>query len=568
MDPSRYGELTAPIPPIPKSTDDCPVPICPDEYGFGAAAVDALAAYSLSDGVGAGKAITREVLLEWQTRLLTWIFGFCDPVGSRRLREIGLELPRKNTKTKFAAFVAWLWALSPKGNAKKMQILLIAETVPLARTLFASIRDLISTNPEVLKRCRLRDHVSQIDFAHPSGVLVEIFVRSGPDAAQSLNPNLVIIDEIHLIGESNLEKGQRLLAGVRTSQGAQPGALRLLLSTPPTSASSYRPGTVYHDWNCRGTQLINGEIIAPQEMFIRYSAPDHLPWDSREAAEAANPGMAVGLSRWEEFEMEINRAKESGSSLQVDAYQALRLARTSHFKDSITNWLPGNELERARSKFTIDAIIDCRYTSWGVDLGSRDDWSSAVLTGLGDQGEIYMMQQSWVTRAAMSRHGDKGNWSKFVENGSLIITDQDSVAYDYILDYIIETAAATGVRLVGLDPAYATTIAASLEEEFGADSTAFVRQGPLSFSPLIEAIEQSSSAGKLHIFDDEALEFAFKNATIENRGLARMLSKDSRQPHLKIDPLIAGCNGLAVCLANRLVKAKNPEVEIQFLGAF
>jgi phage terminase large subunit-like protein len=266
--------------------------------------------------------------------------------------------------------------------------------------------------------------------------------------------------------------------------------------------------------------------------------------------------MTVGLSRWEEFEAEIERAR--GNPLQEDAYQSLRLARTSHFKDSITSWLSAGELDRAVKPLSLSDFAQCRFRAIGVDLGNREDWSSVALVGLGDDGDIFIYQHSWVSRAANAKYGEKSGWSQFTSEDHLELTDQDSVGYPIVVDFIQELIESTDTRFVGMDPALATIAAGELEALLGPDSVQFIRQGPLSFTPLIEAIEQASSANKLHLANDSALKFAFANGVIEQKGLGRMIAKDSRQPGLKIDPVIAACNGLAVCLARRLEEQTNP----------
>jgi phage terminase large subunit-like protein len=575
-DLSRYGELSGLVEPLPKSTDSCPVPLAPDPFLWGEGALDALSQFSFPSGANAGKPITRDILCEWQIRFIKLVFGWVDEqTGTRLLREASIEISRKQGKTFLIALIVLLYALSPRAKgSSRVQILLVSETVNLTRVLFKAIQDLLqstATTSKLVERCRLRDHISTIEILSPEGCLVEVFVRVSDQAGQALGPAVIIADEIHTIGSSNLEKGQRMMAGLRTSQGAVAAPLRIFLSTPPDSAQAYKPGGVYADWHERCTKLIDGEIVAPQELAVRFSAPMNLEWDSEEAVRAANPGLELGMCKMEEFMAEAKRAKESGSSMQVDAYRALRLCQTEHFKNTQTGWLPQIELERARDKFSFDKIINAPYAAFGCDLGSREDWTSCATVAFypEENDAIYIHQQSWCTRAAYARHGEKGGWGKFVENGSLIVTDEDSVGYSYVLDYLAEVSAATGVKRVGMDPALASVLSVQLEQEFGPDSVSWVRQGPLSYAPLCEAIEQASSKHALHIFDDGALEFCFRNAQIEERGLARMITKDSRLPYLKIDALMAGANGLAVCLAARIEEAKAaPPLEIEFLGAF
>jgi phage terminase large subunit-like protein len=312
------------------------------------------------------------------------------------------------------------------------------------------------------------------------------------------------------------------------------------------------------DFHRRGDKILSGEIVSPQEVFVRFATPEEIPWDSEAAVKASNPGLAIGMCDMKEFMAEAKHAKESGSEIQIAAYRALRLGQVHHFKAAVTGWLSAGELDRAVKPLTLSDFAQCRFRAIGVDLGNREDWSSVALVGLGDDGDIFIYQHSWVSRAANARHGEKSGWGQFIAENHLELTDQDSVGYPIVVDFIQELIESTDTRFVGMDPALATIAAGELEALLGPDSVQFIRQGPLSFTPLIEALEQASSANKLHLANDSALKFAFANGVIEQKGLGRMIAKDSRQPGLKIDPVIAACNGLAVCLARRLEEQTNP----------
>jgi phage terminase large subunit-like protein len=287
-----------------------------------------------------------------------WVAAVCGPhyswqapivaelLADDRPRVAYVQVPRKNGKSRLAASVA-LAEMCLRGGA----VYLIADSERNLRS--ALFRELV----HMVTRSALVDsvHVYQARLECPeSGGFVECRPNN-LSASQSINPTLVIFDEVHM------QRGDEIWNGMVLAGAADPNALLLGITTPGYDMTSLAHGLY--------------EQVQSGELWGRVYEPSdpNCAHDDPAALREANPVLADRPDLEAVFRSELSRLPEH-------EYRRFRLGQ---WTATAASWLPAGAWSACRDESPFDWS---RRTWRGFDGSYSHD--STALVAANDAGQV------------------------------------------------------------------------------------------------------------------------------------------------------------------------------------
>src|SRR5690606_32740488 len=140
-----------------------------------------------------------------------------------------------------------------------------------------------------------------------------------------------------------------------------------------------------------------------------------------------------------------------------------------------------------------DEIIDIstlygRNCIGGFDLSQTEDFTSACLEFLLDDGRVFVLSHSFVPKKKVDLDQEKLPFKGWQEDGLVTICPGDYVDYTYVFDWFVEQSNHFAIDLITFDPANAFRLINDLKN-YGFQ-TQVVRQGALTLSPALKDLKQ------------------------------------------------------------------------------
>ncbi len=249
-------------------------------------------------GVGAGEPVR---LRDFQTEIIRGAFA-------PGIRTGLVSVARANGKTGLAAMlaVAELFVGPPSA-----EVLVVASDQRQANITLRMARRMIELNPELAERSQI--YADRIVVPQNDGLLLPL--PADPGALHGHDPSLLIVDELHVVGESVWE-------AVTSMSGKRPESLTLAISTPSSSPDCVMWRLVEH-----------GRRGGDPAFYLReFAAPEGCATDDRSAWLAANPALACEEPFLAEDGLEAARR-----TLREPVFRQLRLGQ---WVTGVEAWLP------------------------------------------------------------------------------------------------------------------------------------------------------------------------------------------------------------------------------------
>ncbi|WP_338538175.1 terminase large subunit [Janibacter terrae] len=209
-------------------------------------------------GVGAGKPVK---IRDFQREIIEGAFA-------PGIRTALVSLPRANGKTALAAMLAVAELYVGDESA---EVLVVASDQRQANITLRMARRMIELNPELAERAHI--YADRIVVPERDSILQPL--PAEPGALHGWDPTLLIVDELHVVGEE-------VWQAVTSMTGKRPESLTLAISTPSTSPDCIMWTLVEH----------GREGSDPAFYLKEYAAPEGCATDDREAWRTANPALA------------------------------------------------------------------------------------------------------------------------------------------------------------------------------------------------------------------------------------------------------------------------------------
>lgn len=364
----------------------------------------------------AGKSAGRQFeMMPWQKWVVGSIIGIkYKESGLRVCREAFILVARKNGKTALIAALS-LYMLIADGEASP-SIGCVATSRDQARLLFEAAQQYgKSLDP---KGVHLKNFRNYIKFLPNNGEF-KVF-SSDSSNLDGLNLSMAICDETHAY------KDNRLYSVLKSSMGFREQPLIVQITTA---------GFLLEGYPCFETFKVSVEILGgvkEQDEFFPflYVLDTDDNWEDETNWIKCNPCIDETVTR--------SYLRDQVKAAHNDSTQETPI-KTKNFNiwmNSAVQWIPQETIAKTMKPVDLEAYAG-KTCYLGVDLASVGDFTA--LSCMIPDGDVYVFK-SWcfLPEESLKDHPNKVLYERFIQEGSLIITEGNVCDYDTIICKIAE----------------------------------------------------------------------------------------------------------------------------------
>lgn len=456
-------------------------------------------------------------LQRWQRNIITALFGWRRPDGSRRYRMAYIEIPRKAGKSTLASGIALL--LLYCDGEPGAEVYSCASDRDQAAIVFDIAKENVNRSPE-LDRLSTVYQRSIIHRDPKTGVSKGSYKVLSAEAASKhgYNPSGIIFDELH--AQPNADLWDVMKTGT--------GARRQPLTVAITTAGFDRHSIC---WQVRQQAAGVRDNVAPNESFLPviYGADEADDWTSPVTWRKAQPNLGVSVP--ESFYRD-----ECLTAQQSPAFEnTFRRLYLNQWTEQDVRWL---SLESWRKGGDELPDLEGEPCWCGLDLSTTTDLSAFAMAFHRPGGGYYLLVKFWAPqeRARQRARRDGVPYLEWAQAGFLKLTPGDVVDYDVIRADINAFGERYQIHEIAIDRWNAAQITTQLAGD-GFNVMAF-GQGYASMSPAAKEFEKLVIEGALQHGANPLLEWMAANVAIE-QDAAGNIKPSKRKSTERIDGIVA-----------------------------
>ena len=373
------------------------------------------------------------ILQPWQIFVIYNLIGFkIKGTDIVKYHEALIFIPRKNSKTSFAAALAWALSLWYRRSGAKTYVSSAALLQSLETFNFMTYN---------IKRMGEEDkdggHVHVIDnhSAHtieaelPDGSFFIRALAANPDTQDSLNCNIAICDEIHAF------KSTKQYNLFKEAMKAYTNKLIIGISTAGDNAQGFLGQRLKY---CRS--ILDGTISDEQYfVFICCANPDEngdIDYTNPLVHEMANPSYGVTI-RPQEILNDSLQAQNDPQQRKDFFAKSLNV-----FTNAVKAYFNINEFRNSDTKYdwSLDELATLPIKWYGgVDLSKMHDLTAACLFG-NYKGVDIIIPHAWFPVIAATDKAEKDNIPLFgwMDDGWLTMTNTPTTEYSDVVRWFME----------------------------------------------------------------------------------------------------------------------------------
>lgn len=377
-------------------------------------------------------------LMPWQGSVVAEIFGNVDAQGLRQIRDVYLEIAKKNGKTTFAAGLALLALVAD--SEPQAEVYAAATNLEQSAIAFRAAASMVNASPVLQQYLRVQPSLKRIVKRSDPFSFFRAISADG-DAHDGIEPSCVIYDELHRWRE---RKALELYEILHRGSIARRQPLHIEITTAGVQDESplcFRR----HQY---AKAVIAGAIENPRFFARIYGLEDGDDWQNPEHWEKANPSLRkfggyLDLARLQEMYQE---ALSDGSK-----QQEFRRYHLNEWGQRDTAWMPQDVWARCNEETR--PLVD-RKCYVGVDLSYRTDLTACVFVfpdtdGTYDVKPFFWMPENSVRRLELR---DKVPYSQWVRDGFITAVPGDAIHNDVVADKIKWASTVFSVEEIAYDP--------------------------------------------------------------------------------------------------------------------
>ncbi|QRU52041.1 terminase large subunit [Klebsiella oxytoca] len=492
-----------------------------------------------------GKPTFGECSEGWVFDFVKVIFGGYDAeTGNQLIREYGLLISKKNTKSTIAAGIM-LTALILCWREDE-EHLILAPTKEVADNSFKPAAGMIRADEELTDMFQIQDHIRTITHRVTRNTLK--VVAADTDTVSGKKSGRILIDELWLFGKrANAEAMFMEALGGQVSRNE--GWVIYL-----TTQSDDPPAGVFKERLDYWRDVRDGKISDPKTLGILYEFPDSMiqskAYLQPENFYITNPNIGLSVSpEWIADNLRKNQAKTDGT-LQQFLAKHLNIEIGLNLRSDRWAGVDFWEQQAQRVSFE-DLLRRSEVITVGIDGGGLDDLLGASAVGRDAETREWLCWcHAWAHEIAIRRRkSEESRFNDFVKAGDLTIVKRVGQDTEEVAEYVSRIHAAELLDKIGIDPSGVGQILdALIEVGIPAESVVGVSQG-WRLGGAIKTTERKLAEGVLIHGGQPMMAWCVGNARVEPKGNAILITKQASGKG-KIDPLMALFNAVSLMALN------------------
>ncbi|AYZ19594.1 terminase large subunit [Klebsiella michiganensis] len=492
-----------------------------------------------------GKPTFGECSEAWVFDFVKVIFGGYDAeTGNQLIREYGLLISKKNTKSTIAAGIM-LTALILCWREDE-EHLILAPTKEVADNSFKPAAGMIRADEELTDMFQIQDHIRTITHRVTRNTLK--VVAADTDTVSGKKSGRILVDELWLFGKrANAEAMFMEALGGQVSRNE--GWVIYL-----TTQSDDPPAGVFKERLDYWRDVRDGKISDPKTLGILYEFPDSMiqskAYLQPENFYITNPNIGLSVSpEWIADNLRKNQAKTDGT-LQQFLAKHLNIEIGLNLRSDRWAGVDFWEQQAQRVSFE-DLLRRSEVITVGIDGGGLDDLLGASAVGRDAKTREWLCWcHAWAHEIAIRRRkSEESRFNDFVKAGDLTIVKRVGQDTEEVAEYVSRIYEAELLDKIGIDPSGVGQILdALIEAGIPADAVVGVSQG-WRLGGAIKTTERKLAEGILIHGGQPMMAWCVGNARVEPKGNAILITKQASGKG-KIDPLMALFNAVSLMALN------------------
>ncbi|MBZ7683977.1 terminase large subunit [Klebsiella oxytoca] len=492
-----------------------------------------------------GKPTFGECSEAWVFDFVKVIFGGYDAeTGNQLIREYGLLISKKNTKSTIAAGIM-LTALILCWREDE-EHLILAPTKEVADNSFKPAAGMIRADEELTDMFQIQDHIRTITHRVTRNTLK--VVAADTDTVSGKKSGRILVDELWLFGKrANAEAMFMEALGGQVSRNE--GWVIYL-----TTQSDDPPAGVFKERLDYWRDVRDGKISDPKTLGILYEFPESMiqskAYLQPENFYITNPNIGLSVSpEWIADNLRKNQAKTDGT-LQQFLAKHLNIEIGLNLRSDRWAGVDFWEQQAQRVSFE-DLLRRSEVITVGIDGGGLDDLLGASAVGRDAKTREWLCWcHAWAHEIAIRRRkSEESRFNDFVKAGDLTIVKRVGQDTEEVAEYVSRIYEAELLDKIGIDPSGVGQILdALIEAGIHADAVVGVSQG-WRLGGAIKTTERKLAEGILIHGGQPMMAWCVGNARVEPKGNAILITKQASGKG-KIDPLMALFNAVSLMALN------------------
>ncbi|WP_336479264.1 terminase large subunit [Escherichia coli] len=505
-----------------------------------------------------GKPTFGECSEEWVFDFVNAIFGGYEAeTGKQLIREYGLLISKKNTKSTIAAGIM-LTALILCWREDE-EHLILAPTKEVADNSFKPAAGMIRADDELSDMFQIQDHIRTITHRVTRNTLK--VVAADTDTVSGKKSGRILVDELWLFGKrANAEAMFMEALGGQVSRNE--GWVIFL-----TTQSDEPPAGVFKERLDYWRAVRGGKINDPKTLGVLYEFPDSMV-ESKAYLEPknfyiTNPNIGRSVSEeWIADQLLKNQNKTDGT-LQQFLAKHLNIEIGLNLRSD--RWAGVDFWEAQIRPVSFNDILSrSEVVTVGIDGGGLDDLLGLYVIGRDTETREWIgWGHAWAHEIAVRRRkSEESRLNDFVRDGDLTIVKRVGQDTEEVAEYVSRINDAELLDKIGIDPSGVGQILDALvEAEIPEDVVVGVSQG-WKLGGAIKTTERKLAEGVLIHGGQPMMAWCVGNARVEPKGNAILITKQASGKG-KIDPLMALFNAVSLMALNP--EAKKQDYQVFFI---
>lgn len=505
-----------------------------------------------------GKPTFGECTEQWVFDYVKAIFGGYEAeTGKQLIREYGLLISKKNTKSTIAAGIM-LTALILCWREDE-EHLIIAPTKEVADMSFKPAAGMVRADEELSDMFHIQDHIRTITHRVTRNSLK--VVAADTDTVSGKKAGRVLVDELWLFGKR--QNAEAMFMEALGGQVSRDEGWVIFLTTQ----SDEPPAGVFKERLEYWRDVRDGKINDPKTLGVLYEFPEKMVESKAYLEEKnfyiTNPNVGRSVSsEWIGDQLLKNQSKTDGT-LQQFLAKHLNIEIGLNLRSDRWAGVDFWEVQARRVKFE-EILIRCEVVTVGIDGGGLDDLLGLSVIGRDKETREWLCWcHAWAHKIVLERRkSEASRLLDFQKDGDLTIVELVGQDTDQLAEIVGRIHTAELLDKIGIDPSGVGSILDALTEvEIPADSVVGISQG-WRLGGSIKTTERKLAEGVLVHSGQPMMAWCVGNARVEPKGNAILITKQASGKG-KIDPLMALFNAVSLMALNP--EAKKQDYQVFFI---